>query len=66
MSTIQEIESAIRNLSQVDLAAFRIWFAEYDANRWDRQFEDDANAGRLDSLAAEAIADLREGRCRDV
>ena len=66
MSTVSEIEEAVRRLSDVDLAAFRAWFAEYDAVVWDRQFDRDVAAGRLDQLAEEALADLREGRCTDL
>jgi len=65
MNTIQEIENAIRRLSDEELAAFRAWFAQYDADAWDRQFERDAAEGRLDALADEALKDLREGRCTD-
>ncbi len=64
MSTISEIESAIRALSPQDLAAFRKWFAEFDAGLWDRQFEDDVVGGRLDRLADEALRDFDEGRCK--
>jgi hypothetical protein len=63
MSTIEEIEGAVRSLSPQELAAFRSWFAEFDADAWHRQIEEDAAAGRLDALAAEALSDLREGRC---
>jgi hypothetical protein len=66
MSTIQEIEDAIRKLPAEDLAALRAWFAEFDAAAWDRQFEQDVAAGRLDELADEALRDLREGRCADL
>jgi len=66
MSTIVEIEQALRQLPAEDLAAFRAWFAEFDADIWDRQFEDDVAAGRLDALAEEAIEDLRQGRCTDL
>ncbi|HWE37262.1 MAG TPA: hypothetical protein VG406_11905 [Isosphaeraceae bacterium] len=66
MSTIQEIEDAIRRLPDADLAALRAWFAEFDAEAWDRQFEEDVAAGRLDALADEALADLRAGRCDDL
>ena len=45
---------------------FRTWFQEFDADAWDRQFELDALSGRLDSLAEEALRDLREGRCMDL
>lgn len=62
MSTIQEIEQAVRRLSAEELAAFRTWFAEFDAEAWDKQFEDDVKAGRLDKLADESLGDLREGR----
>lgn len=66
MSTVEEIENAIRKLPDEDLAALRAWFAEFDAAAWDRQFEQDVAAGRLDALADEALSDLREGRCTDL
>jgi hypothetical protein len=66
MSTVQEIEKAILQLSPPDLAALRTWFAELDSERWDREFEADVAAGRLDALADEALKDLREGRCTDL
>ena len=63
MSTVFEIENAVQKLSHSDLAAFRDWFIGFDATAWDKQFEEDVVAGRLDALADEAIRDLREGRC---
>lgn len=66
MSTVHEIEDAVRRLDPNDLAAFRAWFAEFDAEVWDRQFDEDVAAGRLDALAEEALRDLREGRCTDL
>ena len=65
MSTVPEIEDAVRRLSPDELAAFRLWFAEFDADAWDRQFEQDVTHGKLDKLANEAVDDLREGRCTD-
>jgi len=65
MSTLQEIEDAVRQLSSQDLAAFRAWFAELDAAAWDRQIEEDVATGRLDALADEALNDLQQGRCTD-
>jgi hypothetical protein len=66
MSTVDEIEDAIRRLPDEDLAALRAWFADFDAAAWDRQFEDDVAEGRLDALADEALRDRREGRCTDL
>jgi hypothetical protein len=66
MSTIREIEDAVKRLSAGDLVEFRRWFAEFDAELWDRQLESDARAGRLDELAKEAVDDLQNGRCKDL
>lgn len=60
------IEEAIQKLSPEELRAFRLWFAEYDAQRWDAEFEQDVASGRLDALAEEALRDYREGRCQDL
>ena len=66
MSTVAEIEAAIRKLADEDLVALRAWFAEFDASAWDRQFERDVADGRLDALADEALQDWRGGRCTDL
>ena len=66
MKTVSEIQALVRKLSRSDLAAFRAWFAEFDAETWDRQLDEDVAAGRLDALAEEALRDLDEGRCRDL
>jgi hypothetical protein len=61
MITIQQLENGVRQLSPEELAAFRAWFAEFDAGEWDRQFEADVSAGRLDWLLEEGRRDSREG-----
>ncbi len=66
MSTIQEIEAAISQLSDGDRAKLRDWLANLDQDDWDKQIADNEAAGRLDALADEAIKDLREGRCTEL
>ena len=66
MSSVQQIESAVARLSPEELSAFRSWFAGFDAQAWDRQFEKDAATGRLDALGDEALRDLQAGRCTDL
>ena len=66
MSNLQEIERAVSQLSEQELADFRAWFAEFDAEIWDRQFEEDVAAGRLDNLAKRALQHLHEGRCTEL
>ncbi|MEM1041019.1 MAG: hypothetical protein AAGI91_00155 [Bacteroidota bacterium] len=62
--SIEELETAVTKLSSEDLALFAEWVAEYRANEWDRQIEEDARAGRLDALVREAEADIEAGRTR--
>jgi hypothetical protein len=65
MSTVEEIEAAIKQLSPDEMAAFRAWYAEFDATAWDHQLAEDEAAGRLDWLIQEALDDLDAGRCTD-
>jgi hypothetical protein len=66
MNNLKDVEHAVSQLSLEELAAFRAWFAEFDAEIWDRQFEEDVAAGRLDTLAEKALRHLREGRCTNL
>ena len=66
MSTVKDIENAVSKLPPKELSDFRAWFAEFDAEAWDKQFEEDVAAGRLDKLADEALKDLRDGRCTNL
>ncbi len=64
MSEVEQLEQKIQKLPEADLAKFRAWFAEFDANAWDRQFERDVNAGKLDALADKALRDYASGKTR--
>jgi len=64
MSTVEDLERAVRQLSRKDLVEFRRWFSEFEQSIWDQQLEQDVTAGRLDHLADEALSDFRQGRTR--
>ena len=66
MSELEEIEARIRKLPPAELAKFREWFFEFDHLLWDRQIEADSRAGKLDKLAAEALADYKAGKATDI
>jgi hypothetical protein len=63
MSALHDAERVVSQLSPEDLAAFRAWFAEFDAAQWDEQFEADVAEGQLDRLAEKALQNLRKRRC---
>ena len=66
MATVQEIEKEISNLPPHELAAFRAWFNRFDAVVWDKQFEADAESGRLDKMAQKAISDFKKGHFKEL
>ena len=66
MTTIQAIEQAIQQLPAQELAELRRWFTKFDEAVWDAQIEADAAAGKLDALAAEAVAEYGNGKAREL
>ncbi|MDP3333702.1 MAG: hypothetical protein Q8Q40_00820 [Methylococcaceae bacterium] len=66
MTTIQDIELAVQQLPKQELAEFRRWFAQFDEAAWDAQIEADAGVGKLDALAAEALAEYHNGSAREL
>ncbi|HML16970.1 MAG TPA: hypothetical protein VK419_08080 [Bryobacteraceae bacterium] len=62
MDRIEKVAAEIERMTAAELAAFRAWFAEYDARVWDRQFEEDVRAGLLDALAERELGHHKAGR----
>ena len=66
MSKVENIEREVQGLTPSELAAFRQWFIEFDAQIWDRQIEKDVRTGKLDTLAEEALAAHRAGKSKEL
>ena len=66
MTTVREIEAAVEHLPEGKLLQFRAWFDEFDARQWDKQLELDANTGKLDDLADQALSDKSADRCTEL
>lgn len=66
MSEVEQLEKRIEGLPPEELASFRAWFVEFDAQAWDRQIKADLQAGKLDGLIDEAVADYQAGRAREI
>ena len=64
MSTVQEIETAIKKLKPQEIHEVADWLQELREDLWDKQMEADAQAGRLDKLMEEAKQDYLAGRCK--
>ena len=66
MLTIEQIEKAILQLPPNKIRELLEWFMNLDYQRWDVQLEKDIAEGKLDALAAEAIADFEIGNYREI
>ncbi|MGA2212292.1 MAG: hypothetical protein ABSH31_03365 [Bryobacteraceae bacterium] len=66
MSKIEDLEVQVKRLTSEELQAFREWFAKFDAEAWDRQFEADVQNGKLDELAARALRDHQAGQATEL
>jgi hypothetical protein len=64
MSSVEQIEAAILKLSPQELTQLADWVLDLDEQRWDEQLEKDIEAGKLDFLAQEALAEFEAGNCR--
>ena len=62
MSTIEEIEVAIEQLPRDQLFKLANWISSKFADEWDKQIQEDIEAGRLDQLAQDALSESYAGR----
>jgi hypothetical protein len=56
----------LENPKHQELAEFREWFHAFEQDEWDRQIARDAESGKLDKFAEEAIADYKTGRVKEL
>jgi hypothetical protein len=66
MTTLLEIEAAIKQLPESDVRQLAAWLQTYLDETWDRQIEEDLTSGKLDNLIAQAEADIAANNVRDL
>ncbi len=66
MTTLPEIEAAIKQLPEGDVRQLSVWLQEYVDQKWDRQIEADLGLGKLDILIAKAEADIAANRVKNL
>ena len=64
MTTVDDLQKAILELSESEYTELRRWMVDEDWERWDKEFEEDVKAGRLDALAADALKARDKGDVR--
>jgi hypothetical protein len=66
MTTLQEIEAAIKQLPQDDAHQLSAWLQNYLETAWDRQIQADLESGKLDRLISQAEADIATNQVKDL
>ncbi|MDJ0731421.1 MAG: hypothetical protein QNJ33_15665 [Crocosphaera sp.] len=66
MLTLDQIESAILQLPSDEVQQLIEWLSDLDYQHWDHQLEEDIKVGKLDDLAAEAMAEFEAGNCQEI
>ena len=66
MRTVAEIKQYILDLPKTEYAELLHWIREQDWEQWEREFDEDVQAGRLDALASEALEAKARGELRDL
>ena len=64
MTTIKEIQTAIESLPQKEYKRLMEWIHQREEERWDEQIAQDSDAGKLDFLIKEALAEKQAGTLR--
>ena len=64
MSTVEEIETAIRLLPDTEKKSLALKINDLYWDAWDEQIDQDAASGALDHLVAEAEQDIHEGKIK--
>ena len=64
--SVEQIKSAIAELSLEERAELAAWFHGWTDDEWDAQMKADIASGKLDQILREADEDAHAGRLREM
>jgi len=62
MTKVTELQRAILDLTESEYSELVSWLRDQDWERWEQEFDRDVRAGKLDSLADEALEARAKGQ----
>lgn len=66
MSKLQLIQLEIETLTPDDFIYLKNWINELDAQKWEKQIEEDSNIGKLDFLIEEALLEKSKNQLQEL
>lgn len=66
MTTVQEIQAAIKSLSYDEFSDLKNWILELDWEQWDKQIQEDSVSGKLDFLIDEALTEKAQNKLQEL
>lgn len=66
MSKVEQLKTDIERLSSQEAAELLRWLSEREWESWDKEIEEDSQAGRLDFLVREARREKAKGTLKEM
>ena len=66
MTKLQLIQAEIETLASDEFIYLKNWINELDAQQWEKQIEEDSNAGKLDFLIEEALLEKSKNKLQEL
>ena len=66
MSKVEDIQAAVKSLSEEEYRHFRTWFSEQEWQKWADQIQRDSELGRLEFLIDEAAEEKAKSQLQDL
>lgn len=66
MSKVDQLKTDIERLSNQEVAELLRWLSEREWESWDKEIEEDSQAGRLDFLVREAHREKAKGTLKEM
>jgi hypothetical protein len=66
MTKLRSIQAEIETLDSDEFIYLKNWINELDAQQWEKQIEEDSNAGKLNFLIEEALFEKSKNQLQEL
>ena len=66
MKSLEQLQTAITNLSEKEKDELYRWLQDYREEKWDKQIQNDVNSGKLDHLVNKVKKDIENKQIKSL